>query len=451
MSSPLEPASPADVLRWCAAAAPGLWFPSAHAASTGTPRDALDDPLWKLRQAGLVQVGDWVKGRGQGFLLTPDGTAALTDPAKLARAADPPPPPPVIDVPPAAVPDPTAPPPVRQLTRFDRGEMARQAVLSPRRPVVAPVLLGACAVWFLAELVIANQIGVSTDQLLSRGDAAALVRAGAVDGDRLAAGQWWRLVTAGFAHVTAAHLLANLLGLGMAGPTAEGLWGRWRFAAIYLSGLVAGNCLAMAVNPDVVLAGASGAIWAVMTSLLVWFLRYREHLPEEFLAEAVRRLVLVMAVNGLFSLVPGISWQAHLGGGLAGAAVAVGLDLARPGNGWRRTTGWVVTGLSVLAGPVGLVAAMRTAPAKTVTFPIPLPGSAVGAAHLTVTFALAAQSPGLIDEARRRVAVLRAAGGEVAEYAAVAEALLDAGRVPTTAEWDALSAAKRAAERAGRP
>ena len=66
-SLPPAPPSTADVLRWCAAAAPNPWFPSDHAQSTGIPRDSLDDPLWLLRQAGLLQVGEWVRGKGQGF------------------------------------------------------------------------------------------------------------------------------------------------------------------------------------------------------------------------------------------------------------------------------------------------------------------------------------------------------------------------------------------------
>jgi rhomboid protease GluP len=453
MASPLEPASPADVLRWCAAAAPGLWFPSAHAATTGTPRDALDDQLWKLRQAGLVQVGDWVKGRGQGFAVTPAGTDALADPAKLARAADPPPPPPVIDVPPAAVPDPTAPPPAAPLTRYDRGELARQAALSPRRAVVTPVLIGACGVWFLAELLVAERTGVTADQFLSRGDAAVVLRAGGAEGTHIAAGEWWRLLSAGFVHIGLAHLLANMLGLGMAGPAAEGLWGRWRFAVIYFVGVLAGNCLAMATDPGVVLAGASGAIWAVLASLVVWILRNRQHLPEENFSDALRRLLLLLAVNGAISLAPGISWQAHFGGGAAGAVAAVGLDLARPGAGPRRFAGWLVVGLAVLAGPAGLVAAGRPVPPPAVAVPvvIPIPATPVGATHVAVTIALVGRTPGTVEEARRRVADLRAAGGEAAAYAALADALLAAGRVPSKPEWDALKAAKQLAEGAARP
>src|SRR5688572_18199844 len=86
-STPAPPAPPdgaptaADVLRWCAAAAPDLWFPSSFARQSGVPRDSLDEPLWLLRQAGLVHVADWVRGRGQGYAVTPAGQKLLADPA----------------------------------------------------------------------------------------------------------------------------------------------------------------------------------------------------------------------------------------------------------------------------------------------------------------------------------------------------------------------------------
>src|SRR5690242_10652790 len=77
--------TPEDVLRWVAAGAPEPWFPSAHAKLTGTPRDSLDDPLTELRLADLVKIATWVRGVGQGYVLTPAGQAALGDPSVLAE------------------------------------------------------------------------------------------------------------------------------------------------------------------------------------------------------------------------------------------------------------------------------------------------------------------------------------------------------------------------------
>src|SRR5262249_38328108 len=68
--------TPDAILRLCAASAPA-WFPSGYAAETGTDRDSLDEPLNQLRLGGLVRIGGWEPGKGQCYVLTDAGRAAL--------------------------------------------------------------------------------------------------------------------------------------------------------------------------------------------------------------------------------------------------------------------------------------------------------------------------------------------------------------------------------------
>ena len=75
-----------DVLRAIAAVAPQLWFPRRFAEISGTPRDSLDEPLWRLRQAGMIHVADWIAGLGQGFQLTRTGEKAVEHPDPLSLA-----------------------------------------------------------------------------------------------------------------------------------------------------------------------------------------------------------------------------------------------------------------------------------------------------------------------------------------------------------------------------
>jgi rhomboid protease GluP len=488
---PTDPASspaPADVLRWCAAAAPALWFPSAHAAETGTPRDALDDPLWKLRQAGFVQVGDWVKGFGQGFAITPAGRDAIADPKKLALASDPPPPPPPGDVPPAiaSVHTRTVPrSPSRGLTRYDRGEMAREAALGRKMAVVAPALLLLNLAWFGVGVVVAWKTGVSVNDYLQKSVPSVLLKTGAVDGMDIFRGQWWRLLSSCFVHIGLTHLLVNSLALGTIGPTVENFWGRWRFALIYLAGGLSGSCLAMALDPNSLTAGASGAIWGLMTATLVWTVRYRVFLPEELARVWVGRLLMILGVNAVVSLIPGISWQAHLGGGIGGALAALALDHARAGNGWRRWAGWAAVVAVMAAGPAGLVAAMRYSQAwkpfhavadiqkqvdrigRFAQAAVQSGGNQVAVVHKTVTLALISGSPEKIREAQDRVSQFRSAAETARElipagapgltrayleaataFADEADGLLKAGRTPSPEGWKALADKKKAAEQA---
>jgi rhomboid protease GluP len=326
------PPTPGDVLRRIAAAS-RPWFPSEYAREAGIDRDSLDGPLNELRNAGLVIVVDWVRGRGQGYSLTADGEQAATDPAALARALarerpllSP------RDVP-VAHPE-LSPASLRDrggLTRFDRGEMARQALLSPPPPVITPALILVNLVWFAAGVVAAWQSGGPIWNYIRGGDTEILMRIGGVYGDALLRDEWWRLVTACFVHAGLLHLLLNLYVLGMVGPLAEAVWGRWRFGVIYAWAGLGGTCLAMALRPETVLVGASGAVLGVLAAVFAWLLLNRDHLPTELVAHWMRNLAIVLLLNVAISFVPRVSWEGHLGGALVGFTTAVLAHLVRPG------------------------------------------------------------------------------------------------------------------------
>lgn len=464
----------ADVLRWCAAVAPKLWFPSVQAKEGAVPRDDLDDPVWSLRQRGLIQVADWVKGLGQGFTLTPEGRAALADPTKLVA--------PTSEIAPAprVVDDSDRP---RPMTPFERGEMARKAVLETPRSAVTPILLIATVGWFLVGMAIAWRAGVSPTDYLRGGEPAEMLKLGAVNGTQLLRGEGWRLVSAMFLHYGAVHLVCNMVSLAMLGPRAEAFWGRWRFAAIYAISGLAGSCLAMALHPTGVLAGASGAIFGVSASMIVWLIRYREHLGNSLDENWMRRVGFVLLMSALVSMVPGISWQAHLGGALAGAGLAVFTDWIRPGDRRRQSAGIVGSILVVAAGPAGLAAAVAYSPdwksltarhvAATQAAAEPwradvarIGADRIGAVHGTATVALVA-GRGSRDEAKpviasliRDASAVRAAlpadapeavrtyVDDVVRYGEALQAQLGEARVPTEGEWKSLAEMKRAVERA---
>jgi membrane associated rhomboid family serine protease len=331
------------VLRWIAAATEP-WFPSVHAKQTGTPRDPLDDPLSELRLAGLIKIVTWVRGVGQGYALTDVGRATVAGALAL-------PPPDAVPPPPTDPIDSSLPPPPVPTTLLDL-----------RPPVVTPAMLIANVLWFFIGLVVAIRVGVSAGEYLGKGNTDVLGRIGAVTGTDLLRGEWWRLATCCFVHFGALHLVLNMLVLGVLGPHAEVLWGRRRTAVIYaLSGL-GGSCLAMALRPtaeggaETMLAGASGAIWGILTSLLAWLVLHGMRLPTPLANDLFRRLGLMLAVNAVASFAdPRISWEGHLGGGLAGLLAAGLLDVARAGDRQRRAAAVVVLVLLPVLFVTGLM------------------------------------------------------------------------------------------------
>jgi membrane associated rhomboid family serine protease len=335
------------VLRWCAAVAPGAWFPADHAARFGLCRTTLDEPLWTLRQTGLVEVADWVRGVGQGFTLTDAGRRALAE-------LPPGPPPPPVEAP---VPQPVG------LTAYDRGELTREAFLAPGPAVVGTGLVLVNLGWFLVGLVAAWRSGVPIGAYLRDTPAELLLKLGAAAGPNLLAGEWWRLVTAGFVHPGGLPLVGDLFALALLGPVAEGLWGRPRFLALYLIAAFAGTVTAVALHPDAAVTEAAGAAWGVQAAVIAWLARFRDHLPADALAGWVRRLAAVAGVNALCNLSPGVSYEGLIAGGLTGFVAAVLLDRTRAGLRWRwRLLGAAGVGLLPMALAGGLVGMMRFSP-----------------------------------------------------------------------------------------
>lgn len=337
------------VLGWIAARA-GPWFPSAYAQLAGIDRDSLDEPLNELRLAGLVRIAEWVRGSGQGYELTPAGETAAKDPTALTLARE------------AAARTADGPPetPDEKPAEPDPAISERATGIDLRPPVVTPAMLIANLVWFAVGVVVALQQALPMGTYLAEGNPAVLHRLGAVSGVDLLHGQWWRLVTSCFVHIGLLHLVVNMFALGMMGPLAELLWGRGRLLVIYLVSGLAGSCLAMANHPEALLAGASGAIWGLLASLLAWLLLFRSYLPTDLAADWARRLGLVFLLNAGVSFLPGVSWEAHLGGGVAGFVAAGLLNAIRFGDRWRRRAAVALLVLLPVLCVAGLLAAMRT-------------------------------------------------------------------------------------------
>lgn len=143
-------------------------------------------------------------------------------------------------------------------------------------------------------------------------------------------GQWWRLFTAQFVHFGVLHLGMNMAALWDVGRLVERLYGRWRFALLYLASGVLGNLLSLVVQGNqAVSAGASGAIFSLYGALLVFLWRERRQVePAEFRWIFGGALVFTGLILGMGWVVSGIDNSAHGGGLLAGALL--GHVLARP-------------------------------------------------------------------------------------------------------------------------
>ena len=125
----------------------------------------------------------------------------------------------------------------------------------------------------------------------------------------------WRVITSMFAHANVFHILFNMYALYLFGGQLEYLLGRGRFLALYFLSGIGGAAAVMVLSPATPVLGASGAIFGLFSAYFVVSRR---------LGSNATQLLIVIGLNfALGFLLPGISWQAHLGGAVAGALVAL--------------------------------------------------------------------------------------------------------------------------------
>ncbi len=122
-------------------------------------------------------------------------------------------------------------------------------------------------------------------------------------------GQWWRLLTATFVHVTVLHLLVNMWCLWNLGLFGERLLGKAGLVAVYLLTGAAGMMLSLAWSVAHgeffgLVAGASGAVFGVAGILIVLLSNRKLAAPWEELRSLRRSVVLFAVLNLLFGLIP---------------------------------------------------------------------------------------------------------------------------------------------------
>ena len=205
------------------------------------------------------------------------------------------------------------------------------------RPVVTLTIIGICAlVWLLEKVSPSFQREVVFAPVLGQSEP-------------------WRFLTSAFAHDPSFifHILFNMYALYIMGSYLEPLLGHVRFAAIYLISAFGGSVMFLLLahpptaaeiaagqygNWNTGLVGASGAVFGLFGVLLVLNRR---------LGRSSAAMYATIGINAVLGFViPGIAWQAHLGGFLTGlACAAVVAYTGRPGEGRVQRHGPHLAGL----------------------------------------------------------------------------------------------------------
>jgi membrane associated rhomboid family serine protease len=157
-------------------------------------------------------------------------------------------------------------------------------------------------------------------------------------------GEWYRLISSGFLHYGLFHVGMNMFLLWQLGQLLEPALGRGRFTLLYFAAMLGGSAGALALSPNALTGGASGAVFGLMAAAAVG-LHQRGINPMKtgIGATLVLNLLITFAI-------PGISVGGHVGGALMGAAVGYAMLEPR----WNRTAAWIAWAAPV----VGMVASV---------------------------------------------------------------------------------------------
>jgi rhomboid protease GluP len=182
-------------------------------------------------------------------------------------------------------------------------------------PPVALALMLACGLVFLRQVSVGGL-----------DDPGRVIATGAMDRQSVLDGEIWRLISGGFMHANAEHLIGNLIMLFILGMACEHAFGRGPFLFLYSAACVAGALATMAGRSPTV--GASGAIFGLAGALVSTIVVHRRRIELRD-----HRIGIVLAVWAIYTLGLGlfnpiVSNACHLGGLLCGLVLGAVLPSA---------------------------------------------------------------------------------------------------------------------------
>jgi membrane associated rhomboid family serine protease len=156
-----------------------------------------------------------------------------------------------------------------------------------------------------------------------------LIAFGADFGPLTTHGEWWRMFTNMFVHIGFPHILMNMFVLYGIGKLTERLFGHFGFIVLYTLSGIGGSVASLFWHPQLVSAGASGAIFGLYGGLLAFIVLQKHTIPKATLNSLITSTGIFLVYNFVYGLLhQGTDVASHVGGLLAG--FLIGLLLAQP-------------------------------------------------------------------------------------------------------------------------
>ncbi len=135
-------------------------------------------------------------------------------------------------------------------------------------------------------------------------------------------GYYWQLFTSIFVHINLPHLLGNMLFLLIYGTRGEEFFNKIEFLLIFfISGLI-GNLLSLLGGPNMVSAGASGALFGLFGACIMYA---HSTIKESLIAVMIYSFYMFFLTMGV-----NVNLFAHSGGLIAGLALGYLFSKIKP-------------------------------------------------------------------------------------------------------------------------
>ena len=182
-------------------------------------------------------------------------------------------------------------------------------------------------------------------------DAYTLVQFGALYKPLVLGGDYYRLITTAFLHIGVIHLLVNCYSLYVIGSQLESFLGKFKFLFVYLVSALSGSLMSIIFNTHVS-AGASGAIFGLLGSMLYFGYNYRVFLGNVMKSQIIPLIILNL---GLGFMMSGIDNAAHIGGLVGGLISTMAVGLKHKTSTFEKVNGFIVLVIYILfLGYIGL-------------------------------------------------------------------------------------------------
>lgn len=173
------------------------------------------------------------------------------------------------------------------------------------KPVVTYALLGVTVLIYLLQAGSQALTGYDLPMIL-----------GAKINSAIISGEIWRLFTPIFLHGSVLHIAFNMYALFVIGPSLERAYGHGRFLILYVLTGFAGNVVSFLFSPNASL-GSSTAIFGLVAAEGIFVYQNRAFFGKRF-RSVILNIVMIVVVNLIIGLSPGIDNWGHVGGLLGG-------------------------------------------------------------------------------------------------------------------------------------